>query len=93
MELYLPMWQVLWSRTAPPDAARKQLQTPRKPQLRANNKRGYHERAGHTGQSDYLQMILGIYATLGVAALLIVAAALAFLMPRSEGAASEVSTV
>jgi hypothetical protein len=38
-------------------------------------------------------MILGIYATLGVAALLIVAAALAFLMPRSEGAASEVSTV
>jgi hypothetical protein len=90
--------------------------------------------AWHAGQSDYLQMILGIYATLGVfliiasrnplehrsliwftvwssvvhggimglqsvanpehighlygdvAALLIVAAALAFLMPRSRGA-------
>ena len=94
--------------------------------------------AWHTGQSDYLQMILGIYATLGVflivasrdplahrsliwftvwssvvhggimavqsvanpehighlwgdvLALLVVAAALAFLMPRSVGAAGAV---
>ena len=94
--------------------------------------------AWHTGQSDYLQMILGIYATLGVflivasrnplahrsliwftvwssvvhggimavqsvanpehighlwgdvLALLVVAAALAFLMPRSVGAAGTV---
>ena len=97
--------------------------------------------AWHAGQSDYLQMILGIYATLGVfliiasrnplahrsliwftvwssvvhggimglqslanrehighlegdvPALLIVAAVLALLMPRSGGAASQVSTV
>jgi hypothetical protein len=96
--------------------------------------------AWHTGQSDYLQMILGIYATLGVflvvasrnplahrsliwftvwssvvhggimavqsvanpehighlwgdvLALLVVAAALALLMPRSVGAASAVRT-
>ena len=95
--------------------------------------------AWHAGQSDYLQMILGIYATLGVfliiasrnplahrsliwftvwssvvhgvimglqslanpehighlygdvAALLIVAAVLAFLMPRSGGATAEAS--
>jgi hypothetical protein len=97
--------------------------------------------AWHAGQSDYLQMILGIYATLGVfliiasrnplahrsliwftvwssvvhggimavqslanpehmghlygdvAALLIVAAVLAFLMPRSAGAASQAAAV
>ena len=97
--------------------------------------------AWHAGQSDYLQMILGIYATLGVflivasrnplanrsliwftvwsslvhggimglqslanpehighlygdvAALLIVAAALAFLMPRSDGATVQAPAV
>ena len=97
--------------------------------------------AWHTGQSDYLQMILGIYATLGVfliiasrnplahrsliwftvwssvvhgiimglqslanpehighlygdvAALLIVAAVLAFLTPRSDGATAQSSAV
>jgi hypothetical protein len=96
--------------------------------------------AWHAGQSDYLQMILGIYATLGVfliiasrnplahrsliwftvwssvvhggimavqslanpehmghlygdvAALLIVAAVLAFLMPRSAGATGQVAS-
>jgi hypothetical protein len=96
--------------------------------------------AWHAGQSDYLQMILGVYATLGVfliiasrnplahrsliwftvwssvvhggimavqslanpehmghlygdvAALLIVAAVLAFLMPRSAGTAGQVAS-